>query len=214
MDNRVYLWLFSNINKYDFAGNEAIEIKNSISRMIITEESLSSEQIMNQMRIHYERFISSFYNNIYGYKNGFACKAITSAHLDCYFVKTPDGFVPIGFYKQIRPAETVMLVNNYLEQAKNDIKNEKNQLISAWQNEINDISFKYDRIEKDKTPSVAKAILGGVAALILLAFVIFSFINGKRNGKFNSLSKLFLFRRLKVQTLICILFLLKKIYTQ
>ena len=97
MDNRVYLWLFGNIAKYDFVGAEALEIKNSFSRMLITEESLASDAISNQMRVLYEKFISLFYNNIYGYKNGFACKAITSAHLDCYFIKTPDGFVPIGY---------------------------------------------------------------------------------------------------------------------
>ncbi len=176
MDNKKYIWLFNNIGKYNFDGNEASQIKESISRMLITEDSVNMPEIVAKMEGYYTQLVNSFYNNVIGYQNGLADKNITSADMDCYFISTSEGMVPIGYYRSSRPAEAASLVQRYLDECKDNIKNEKNKLIIGWQSKVDDVSKKYGEIKESKNPNLLKAICGTVVAIAILVMVISSFV--------------------------------------
>ena len=126
MDKKCYLWIFNNISKYSFDA-DTISIKESIGRLLITEDSINSPEIIKKMESYYEQLISNFYNNVIGFQNGLADKKITASELDCYFIGTSDGMVPIGYYRMVRPAEAVAIIQKYLDICKNNISTEKNK---------------------------------------------------------------------------------------
>ncbi len=159
MNSKCYLWLFNNINRYEFLSNEANQIKDSISRMLLTEESVNSEEIQLKMRELYGSFCTMFYNNVIGYQNGFAKGGIVSPYLDCYFVNTSEGLVPIGFYKSLRPMEALSITEKYLDECKNDIYSEKNRMVAVWQTNVDTISKGYDRVKNYQASLIVKVVL-------------------------------------------------------
>lgn len=176
MDNKIYVWLFNNINKYEFEGDEANQIRTAISRMLVTEDSINSDAIIDKMQNLYLSFCKLFYNNILGYQNGLVNNQITASELDCYLIQTSDGMVPIGYYRNIRPAEAASMMQRYLDQCKKDISTEKNQIIVKWQTSIDSISTKYETIKNSKNPSVARVIIGAILVLAIYAFSVVSLI--------------------------------------
>lgn len=176
MDNKMYVWLFNNISKYEFRGDEANQVKASISRMLVTEDSINSDVIITKMQELYSGFCELFYNNILGYQNGLATKSITSSELDCYLIHTSDGMVPIGYYRTIRPAEAASMVQRYLDQCKKDINSERNQTVVKWQNNIDVISQKYELIKNSKNPSIVRAVLGSVLSFGIVVLSIVSML--------------------------------------
>ena len=176
MDNRVYVWIFNNINKYEFHGNEANRIKSEISRMLVTEDSIHSEAISTKMSDLYSQLCGLFYNNILGYQNGLARNPITASSLDCYFITTTDGMVPIGYYRIQRPAEAASIVQKYLDQCKREIGTEKNQMVVNWQTKIDSVSVQYESIKNSKNPSVVRTVLGVILVVLTYAFSVFSMI--------------------------------------
>lgn len=174
MDNKIYVWLFKNIGRYDFRGNEANRIKTSISRMLVTEDSINSDMIVTKMQELYSGFCRLFYNNIIGYQNGLAAGGITSSELDCYLIRTSEGMVPIGYYRTIRPAETASMVQSYLDRCRKDINSERNRKVVKWQNSIDEISQSYELIKNSKNPSTVRMILGGVLSFAAAVMAIVS----------------------------------------
>ena len=171
MNSKCYLWIFDNLDKYEFK-DIAIGIKESVRSLLITEESINSPEIITKMEGFYIQLTNSFYNNIIGYSNGLADKSITSAELDCYFISTSEGMVPIGYYRSIRPAESVSIVQRYLDECKENIKGERNRLIAEWQSKIDGISGKYDSIKDSKSPDILKAVFGSVIAAAAFLTVV------------------------------------------
>ena len=176
IDNKCYLWIFNNINKYSFDA-DTLSIKEAIGRLLITEDSISSPEIIQKMESYYEQLVSNFYNNILGFQNGLADKKITSSELDCYFISTSDGMVPIGYYRIARPAEAVAIIQKYLDICKNNISSEKNKLVGKWQRSVDEISSKFASIKESKNPSLLKAVINGLISAILFVFAIVTFIN-------------------------------------
>lgn len=174
MNSKCYLWIFNNLNKYEFK-NESIGIKESIGRLLITEESINSPEIISKMEGYYTQLINSFYNNVVGYQNGLADKNITSADLDCYFISTSEGMVPIGYYRNSRPAEAVSMIQRYLDECKENIKSEKNKLIVGWQSKVDDVSKKYGKIKDSRSPNLLKAVCGSVITVAILVMVVSAF---------------------------------------
>ena len=175
MDKKCYLWIFNNISKYSFDA-DTISIKESIGRLLITEDSINSPEIIQKMESYYEQLVSNFYNNVIGYQNGLADKKITASELDCYFIATSDGMVPIGYYRMVRPAEAVAIIQKYLDICKNNISTEKNKLVSKWQRNVDEISSKFSSIKDSKNPSLLKAVVNGLISVVLFAIVITTFI--------------------------------------
>lgn len=174
MDSKIYVWLFNNISRYEFRGYEANQIKASISRMLVTEASINSDMLVTKMHEYYSVFCRLFYNNIIGYQNGLAASGITSSELDCYLINTSDGMVPIGYYRSIRPAETVSMVQSYLDRCRKDINSERNRTVVKWQNSIDEISQRYELIKNSKNPSMARVIWGGVFSVAATVLSIIS----------------------------------------
>lgn len=176
MDNKIYVWLFNNINKYEFDGDEANQIKAAISRMLVTEDSINSEAIVSKMQDLYTNFCKFFYNNILGYQNGLSNNRITASELDCYLIQTSDGMVPIGYYRSIRPAEAALMVQRYLDQCKKDISSERNRMVVKWQTNIDSVSPKYETIKDSKNPSMARAIIGALFVTAICVLSVLSLI--------------------------------------
>ena len=89
--------------------------------MLVTEDSINSDAIISKMQNLYLSFCTLFYNNILGYQNGLVNNQITASELDCYLIQTSDGMVPIGYYRNIRPAEAASMVQRYLDQCKKEL---------------------------------------------------------------------------------------------
>jgi len=130
MDNRKYIWLLNHLHQYTYLTEEAVHLKETFGRLLVTESTIQSEELLATLNGLYNQFVGLFYNNILGYRNGLENKGIVSDQLDCYFINTADGMVPIGFYKEIRPAETVGMTQKYLAQCEETMNGEKNHLIS------------------------------------------------------------------------------------
>lgn len=175
MDKKCYLWIFNNISKYSFDA-DTISIKESIGRLLITEDSINSPEIIQKMEAYYEQLVSDFYNNVIGYQNGLADKKITASELDCYFISTSDGMVPIGYYRMVRPAEAAAIIQKYLDKCKNNISTEKNKLVSKWQKNVDEISGKFSTIKDSKNPNLLKAVVNGLMSVVLFAIVIITYV--------------------------------------
>lgn len=182
MQKKKLVWLFNNLNKYEYT-DAGFAVKDEFSQLLVTEDTLENEEIREQAVKCYDKFVSCFYNDILGYQNGLADKGITSGSLDCYFVQTADGYIPIGLYKEQRPAETSAMVQMYLEQCKDNIKKDRNKAISKWQRDIFEISEKYKMIGKAKNPSLLKAIAGIFSSIPLLLWGIYNLFNSVIFGK-------------------------------
>lgn len=176
MDKKAYLWLFNNITRYYFNSPEACELRDAFIRVPITEESLEIPDVLQATEEYYTRFVELFYNNVYGYQNGLVSKPISSSELDCYFIETSEGFLPIGYYKVIRPAETVLIVQKYLEICADTINTEKNRIIIEWQKKINGVSQRYEDVKTSGNPSTVKATLGVVFTVLLLIISVISVV--------------------------------------
>lgn len=176
MQKKKLVWLFNNLNKYEYT-EAGLSVKEEFSRLLVTDDTLENEDIRKKAVQCYDKFVSCFYNDILGYQNGLANKSITSGSLDCYFVQTADGYIPIGLYKEQRPAETSAMVQMYLEQCKDNIKKDRNQAISKWQRDISDISEKYKLIGKSKNPSLPKAITGIFLSIPLLLWGVLNLLD-------------------------------------
>jgi len=172
MDNGCLLWIFNNIEKYNFSGG-SIAIKNSIKSRLLTEETLDMPEIAERMQKNYHELVSLFYNNIYGYRNGYVDKSITSPELDCYFISTNNGMMPIGYLKSISPAESVVLIQEYLERCKYDMISEKNKMLEECGKNIENVLNNCDKI---KGPSRVKGILGISLSAVLVIMVLFSLV--------------------------------------
>ncbi|MBE7036591.1 MAG: hypothetical protein E7403_04795 [Ruminococcaceae bacterium] len=162
------IWLFENLDKYQYNNETSRALKEQYARLLITEETLETEVIRNEAEEIYNAFVENFYNDILSYHNGLSDKSITSEWLDCYFLQTSDGYVPIGFYKEMRPAETSIMVQDYIESCKENVKKEKNKVIIKWQEKIGTISALYHKIKDSKSPSAARGAFGLVLSVLLL----------------------------------------------
>lgn len=174
MNGRCYLWISDNMDKYKF-NDQSIGIKEAVGNLQITEESINSQEIIKKMNEYYIQLTNSFYNNIVGYQNGLADKNITSAELDCYFISTSEGMVPIGYYRSIRPAESVSVIQKYLDECKENIKGERNKLVAEWQSKVDDVSGKYDKIKNSKSPAMLRAAIGSVIAAAIVIMTVSAF---------------------------------------
>lgn len=178
MQKKRLVWLFNNLSKYEYT-NDGLAIKDEFSQLLVTNDTLENEEIREKATECYDKFVLSFYNDILGYQNGLANKNITSSSLDCYFVQTADGYIPIGLYKEERPAETSAMVQMYLEQCKTNIKQDRNRAIVDWQKDISVVSEKYKTIKESKNPSLLKAIVGIFFSIPVLMYGILNLINSR-----------------------------------
>lgn len=184
MQIKKLVWLFNNLDKYEYH-NEGNAIREAFSQLLVTQDTLENEDIRCKAETCYDNFVKHFYNDILGYQNGLANKNITSSMLDCYFVNTGDGFIPIGLYKEQRPAETAAMAQTFLEQCKTNIKQDRNVAIAAWQNDITNIASKHNATKDYKNPSLLKAIAG---IILTMPIFLFGIVNLFRTGFYNPIS--------------------------
>ena len=166
MEIKVYEWLNQNIEKYICLDDAAVSKKEAFTNLFSSEHTLDEERAKET----YEEFVENFYNNIIGYKNGFANKSIVAEDLDCYFINTSDGMVPIGYYRETRPVEAAMLMQKYIEICEGCMPTDKNKMVSDWQTELDSISSDFQEKKEKKHSSVGKCIASlslGVVGFIL-----------------------------------------------
>lgn len=176
MDIKKYLWLYKNIGRYVFLSVEAKRLKESFEGLLITDGTIESDVITNKLINVYNQFLKLFANNIIGFKNGLITGDIVSYDLDCYFIDAGEGLVPIGYYCEIRPAESVALVSRYLDWCKTDVQSQKNKLVEIWQTQADKITEIYEKIKNDGCPNRTKGIFGIIVSVLLFVFSIFAFV--------------------------------------
>lgn len=172
----MYLWLKSNIEKYTFTG-ESCGVKEEFCELFSANESVMDFKDLNQAELCYDMLVYNFYNNIAGYRNGFADCEITSENLDCYFLETSEGILPIGYYKSIRPVEASMLTQEFIDAGIAKIPDKKRELNEEWKMQASIVKEKYEEVKDKKHSSYRKAVVFlcfGIALLImsLAAFVL------------------------------------------
>ena len=145
MDNDLYLWLKSNIENYTFTG-ESCGVKEEFCELFSANESVMDFKDLNQVELCYDMLVYNFYNNIAGYRNGFADCEITSENLDCYFLETSEGILPIGYYKSIRPVEASMLTQEFIDAGIAKIPDKKRELNEEWKMQASIVKEKYEEV--------------------------------------------------------------------
>ena len=108
------------------------------------------------------------------YKNGIIKNAITSADLDCYFVQSPEGLVPIGYYKDYRPAEAVAVTEKFLENCKAEAEGEIDGVVEKLNLRRNEIAVNFGEIQRDRHPSVFKVVVGFILIFTSIFTTVFS----------------------------------------
>lgn len=198
MDTRAYVWLADNLDKYIYTG-EGIKIRETILNLNITSESVRNSEKREAMDIAYSRFVENFGNNILTYKTGLGTGNISSKELDCYFIPSAEGMVPIGFYREIRPVETAIKVKQLIKENQEVAGESENLLLEDLTARHKKIQKQFEYIaQKEKSPNKVKVFLGGLLSLLALIFtvlvldklnVIAAIINGRID-----LSDLWLFK--------------------
>lgn len=171
MNVNMFNWLKANINKYNFLNQDAENLKNQLINIPYTEGT----QGMYEAQVNglYSRFTAMFNNNILSCKNGINGFPITSYELDCYFIETGEGIVPIGYYKSIRPAESVSMIKAYLDECKIKAKADKNSRVELWQRNADKLKAEYSRVSAPEKKS-STDILSIILSVIMLAFSVFA----------------------------------------
>ena len=182
MEKKVFEWLNNNIDKYICLDDATKAKKEAFSSLFSSERTLDEDVV----EAAYKDFVEDFYNNIIGYKNGFANKSIVAEDLDCYLINTSDGMVPIGCYREARPVETSMLMQKYIEICEGCIPTDKNKLVSDWQAELDSISSDYQEKKTKKHSSAGKCIASLVCGIVGIILSIVAFF---MSGGFSVLSQ-------------------------
>ena len=110
-----YVWLHSNLDKYQFNTDEAKKLYEEFKGINITDEAQPSEDVMAKLVDCYDRFIKMFNNNPFSYKYGLKEFEIETSEFDYYFVKGNDGLVPVGYYRKKHQVESVLLLSEKIE---------------------------------------------------------------------------------------------------
>lgn len=178
MQKKKILWLYQNLEKYEFANAQALTFKNAFSSLAITESSLENDDVLASALSYYDKFANNFYNNVLGYQNGFANKAITAREMDCYFVNFGGELVTIGCLRAQRPVESVSVIEQYLVQCKESSATEKDTIIAKWKKISVEFSSRYAQIKDDKNPSKTKAIVLTVLVVLNVVIAVFALAAG------------------------------------
>ena len=175
MDNKCYFWVLNNLDKYSFK-DKSVAIKQGILWLLQHEDSLDNPTTLQKLDKYYQQLTENFYNNFVGYRNGLASKSIVSSDLDCYFINTADGMVPIGYYKELRPVEAAMIIQRYLKNCEENIPFEQDELIKKWESDKEEISDYYIEKKNKKHSSPAKCIWAIVVSVIYLLMTAVAFL--------------------------------------
>lgn len=109
-----------------------------------------SDDVMAKLVDCYDRFVSMFNNNPFVYKNGLKEFDIETSEFDYYFVKNNDSFVPIGYYKEKHPVESVLLLSEKIEKQKNTTIDIKTRLVELFEKESQVIAKEYEKFKNAK----------------------------------------------------------------
>ena len=171
MNKNAFIWIYDNIERYEFIGYEANKLKLSI-------ESFNMETDNDFLDL-YNEFCNKFNNDVCVYTNGLYIKGIVSGELDCYFIETSDGPVPIGYYKEIRPAETVILTAKILDESSTDYNKNKHNIISGMEKTVFDMNNAYKSVSESGNPDIIRFFWGFVcsATSFLMSLVLLVVLN-------------------------------------
>ena len=217
MDTRAYVWLANNLDKYIYIG-EGIKIKETILSLNITSESIRNSATRHAMDEAYEKFVATFGNNILKYKTGLGNASITSKYMDCYFIEVADGIMPIGFYREIRPVETSIKVQQYIKNCQEVASETERALMENLQQRHKQIAKEIEYIGKnEKSPNKLKVFLGGLLSLVTLIFTFLvldklNILTAMINGSID-VSGLWLFKNAGIMSELVFIVILSMIMT-
>ena len=177
MNINAFIWLHKNLNRYEYASEEAIKVKNDIAGISLNDENINNEEFLTKAEDLYESFIHLFYNNILGYRKGLADKPITARELDCYFVRTNYGTFALGSYRTSSTETVKAVIENYINGCKKSLPEDTVETLADKY--IKDADEKMNIVINSGKSSTINAILVELFSCVLIAvsFVLMSGID-------------------------------------
>ena len=170
-----YVWLRSNLEKYQYHTEEAKKLHEEYRAIIVAEDGQLSDDSMNKLVDCYDRFVKMFNNNPFVYKNGLTDFDIETNDFDCYFIKSNDVFVPVGYYKAKHPVESVLLLSGKIEKQKKKTLDIKARLVEKFEKEAQIANEDYKTFKKEKKANYFRASVSVVAATLILWYSVIFF---------------------------------------
>lgn len=166
-----YMWLYHNLNRYKYITDQAKKLQEEYARKY--EEAESKDVITDELIQCYDKFVSLFNNNIGTYASSLFSENIEAFELDCYFIETARGFVPVGYYKEGRCVESVILLDEKLSEDKNGVASVETTALQNLSRRNTEILQKQAKLKEEKKPGFIRGIIHTIACLLVLwtAFV-------------------------------------------
>lgn len=167
MKKDFYKWFQNNLKGYMALNNDENRLLQSLKEHPITEQS-------------YDNFVKCFENNIFSYyldlENN---KQIVSTQLDCYFIDTYAGKVPIGYYKDIRPVETAALSKNYIKKSEAEAEQQIGNTEINWNSKLQGIAEKLRENAGKKYYTLRKSIVTFLISLLAFGMTLIAILRSK-----------------------------------
>lgn len=170
MENR-YIWLYNNLDRYQYNTKQAKDLYNRIKSIAVNNID-SDKKALTELEKCYEEFTQLFNDNPFAYKTGFREYAIETKEVDCYFLKTNEGLMPVELYREERTVESVLLINQKIEKQKRRTVEIKNKTIGDIQKNKGLIDEGYKNLKSAKKAYYVR----GLIAVLSFAMVIYCLI--------------------------------------
>lgn len=172
--NDQYFWLYKNVDRYTYNTDKARTVLEGIKSMVLSEDVEPTKEEQEKLQKFYTQFIGQFNNDPFSYKTGLVDAGIETNDFDCYFIESTDGLVPIGYYKEIRPVESVIMLNQQVTIQSDEAKEKKSKIMLAFRREAKTLSGKYAELKRYKKANIWRAVVVAVLfVLVILNFVSF-----------------------------------------
>lgn len=172
MTNNQYIWLQGNLEKYQYNTDKAKKLYEEYKGITFADDVQPSDDVMAKLVDCYDRFVSMFNNNPFVYKNGLKEFDIETSEFDYYFVKNNDSFVPIGYYKEKHPVESVLLLSEKIEKQKNTTIDIKTRLVELFEKESQVIAKEYEKFKNAKKANYFRASISALATILMFWYCI------------------------------------------
>ncbi len=170
-----YIWLYNNLEKYQFNSEEAKALLREYQELNVDLDTELDDNIQKKLEDCYNRFVKMFNNNLFSHANGLETFDIETNELDCYFLEIGEEFVPTGFYKQAHLVESVVSLNQKLEEQKSEAKEAKGKLLIKIIKEEQSIAEKFINLLSVKQASYWRAILATLSSIAIVRYTVLFF---------------------------------------
>ena len=170
-----YIWLYNNLDRYQYNTKQSKELYNRIKSIQVNADGDIDDKSFAELEKCYEEFIKLFNDNPFAFKTGFREYAIETKEVDCYFLKTGEGLVPVELYRDERTVESVLLINQKIERQKKRTLDIKSKTIADIQKNSDLIQEGYKNLKNQKKAYYIRGLIG-VFAIVMVIYYLVQFL--------------------------------------